>query len=453
MRIHKWLLIVVFGVSSASAATVTVIEDFEYATEEELLLNWIPSGGATPALSTDVAPGATGDSCMKVDFSFPSMAWATETITGPVLDQPVSIAPEQYVTFRLRGDPAFSVSDYRDIFLYIYDAAGDFARWGMQVPVGDDWQIINFEGGAYQFPWDASGTIDMSQISRIAFFQYGSQAELDPYTATIYVDEVQVSDEPLTEFPPPSEPRDLIDDFEDYADDQALRSFYSYENSWHPTVTVASVGTPAPQGNQALRLDIDFAAGQWTWGSVRSPILEPFSLPPDSVVTLRFKGDSTLTGVADAGSNFWLSFYDEGGKRMDYISDAAPVISSDWTTIQITGDDFGDTSTIDTGNLVQWRILVEGWAEDQPALSATFYVDDIRVSTPVIQPVLSAARENGNIRLDMAQLTSGVDYELRSSTNLKDWTVVTVITADSDTASQLVTADQEIACFQLVERL
>lgn len=453
MRIYKWFLIVAFGVSSAVAATVTMIEDFEYATEEELLLDWVPSGGTIPTLSTEVAPSASGDSCLKVDFSFPSAAWATETITGPLLDDWVSITPEQYVTFRLRGDPAFSESDFKNIYLYVYDEWGDFVRWGTQVPLGDDWQVINFEGGTFEFPWNASGSIDMNYISKIAFFQYGSQAAIDPYTAAIYVDDVQIRDEPLIEFSPPSEPRSLFDDFESYADDEALRGTYSYENSWHPSATVASLGTLAPQGNKALRLDIDFAAGQWPWGSVRSPIVEPFSLPSDAVITLQIKGDPTLAAIADAGSNFWLSFYDGAGNRMNYITDAAPVISSDWTTLQITMDDFGSTSTIDTGNLVQWRILVEGWAEDQPALSATFYVDDIRISTPVIQqPVLTATEENGNVRLEMAQLTPGVEYQLLSSANLIDWSLVTVIVADSDTATWPVDADQEIACFQLAEK-
>jgi len=452
MRAYTWFLMAAFGLWSAGAATVTMIEDFEYATEEEFLLDWVPSAGATPALSAEVAPGAAQGSCMKVDFSFPSTAWATETITGPVLDDWVSIGPDQYVTFRLRGDPAFSTSDFKNIYLYVYDEWGDFVRWGTQVLLVDDWQVINFESGTYEVPWNGSGNIDMNYISKIAFFQYGSQAAIDPYSAAIYVDEIQIRDEPLIEFSPPSEPRALIDDFESYADDAALRGTYSYENSWHPSVTVASIETPAPQGNQALRLDIDFAAGQWPWGSVRSPILEPFSLPPEAVISLKLKGDPGLAQIADAGSNFWLSFYDGAGNRMNYITDAAPVISSDWTTLQITMDDFGGTSTIDTGNLVQWRILVEGWAEDKPALSGTFYIDDIRVSMPVVQqPVLTATEENGKVRLDMAQLTPGVEYELLSSANLTDWSLVTVIVADSDTATWPVDANHAIACFQLME--
>ncbi|MBT7874497.1 MAG: hypothetical protein HN758_08740 [Verrucomicrobia bacterium] len=138
---------------------------------------------------------------------------------------------------------------------------------------------------------------------------------------------------------------------------------------------------------------------------------------------------------------------------MNYITDIAPVISDDWTTLTITMDDFGDTSAIDTGNLVQWRILVEGWAEANPALSGSFFVDDIRVSTlEMQQPVLTADIEGKNIRVQMSQLTPGSEYELLMSENLTDWTLVTSIAADTEEASHLVNADQRVACYQLIEK-
>ncbi|MDC0293316.1 hypothetical protein OAL47_03110, partial [Verrucomicrobia bacterium] len=448
-----WILLCVAAACSATAGTVRVIEDFEYADAEELLLDWEPSTGAIPSLSTEVAAGSEGATSMQVDLSFPSAAWVTQSITGPLLNEVFSVEPEQYISLRLKGDPAFAAADFRNIYLYVYDDWGDFARWGTQVPAIDDWQVINFGGGDFQFPWNASGEIDMTYLSKIAIFQYGSQAAIDPYEATIYVDDIEIRDEPLIDFAPPSEPRSVIDDFEGYANSEALRDYYTYENSWHPSVTVASIESPAPQGEQCLRLDIDFPAGQYPWGSVRSPVLEPFSLPDDGVITLKMKGDAGLTEVADSGTNFWLSFYDAAGNRMNYITDIAPVISDDWTTLTITMDDFGDTSTIDTGNLVQWRILVEGWAEANPALSGAFFVDDIQVSTLEIQqPVLTAVMEEQSVRVQMSQLTSGSEYELLMSENLTDWTLVTSIIADADTATHLVNTDQKMACYQLVEK-
>ena len=116
-------------------------------------------------------------------------------------------------------------------------------------------------------------------------------------------------------------------------------------------------------------------------------------------------------------------------------------------------DDFGDTSTIDTGNLVQWRILVEGWAEANPALSGAFFVDDIQFSTLEIQqPVLTAVMEEQSVRVQMSQLTSGSEYELLMSENLADWTLVTSIIADADTATHLVNTDRRMACYQLIEK-
>ena len=168
---------------------------------------------------------------------------------------------------------------------------------------------------------------------------------------------------------------------------------------------------------------------------------------------MKMKGDAGLTEVADSGTNFWLSFYDAAGNRMNYITDIAPVISNDWTTLTINMDDFGDTSTIDTGNLVQWRILVEGWAEANPALSGSFFVDDIRVSTlEMQQPVLTAFMEEQSVRVQMSQLTQGSEYELLMSDNLSEWTVVTSIVADADTATHLANPDQKMAFYQLIEK-
>lgn len=430
-----------------------MIEDFEYPDDAELLLHYEPSAGAIPSLSTEVADGSEGETSMQIDFSFPSSAWATETVTGPLMDEIFSLEPEQFISFRLKGDPAFESADFRNIYLYVYDDWGDFARWGTEIPIVDGWQVVNFGGGDYHFPWNASGEIDMTFLSKIAIFQYGSQAAIDPYEATIYIDDIQIRDEPLIDFAAPSAPRSVIDDFEGYASNEALRDHYSYENSWHPAITVASLESSAPQGEQCLRLDIDFPEGQYPWGSVRSPVLEPFSLPDDAVITLKMKGDSGLSEVADAGTNFWLSFYDTGGNRLNYITDIAPVISSDWTTLTITMEDFGDTSTIDTGNLVQWRILVEGWAEPNPALSGSFFVDDIRVSTQTAQgPELAAVHEGLQVRIQMSQLTPGNQYDLVSSENLTDWTTVSTITADADTADHLVEADQSMACYQLIAK-
>ena len=96
---------------------------------------------------------------------------------------------------------------------------------------------------------------------------------------------------------------------------------------------------------------------------------------------------------------------------------------------------------------------MEGWAEANPALSGSFFVDDIQVSTLEIQqPVLTAVIEEQSVRVQMSQLTSGSEYELLMSKNLADWTLVTSIIADADTATHLVNTDQKMACYQLVEK-
>jgi hypothetical protein len=127
-----------------------------------------------------------------------------------------------------------------------------------------------------------------------------------------------------------------------------------------PTVTTASLETPAPQGTNALKLAIDFGAGQWPWGAVYSGFVAPFSLPTNAVVSLWFKGDPTLAPVADGGTVFYISFYDQGGNPIHFTT-SAPVTSSQWTKLEARFGQFWSSAVVDTGNLVQWRILVEGW--------------------------------------------------------------------------------------------
>jgi len=440
---------------AVTAGAQTMVESFEYANNDELLAAWIPSGNTTLSLTNLVAPRASGTNSLQADFNFVSSAWATETIRGPIYTTPLAIASTQYLSLRIRGDAAFAKSDFRNLYLYAYDVNGNFGRWGTATPTTNDWQILNFPASGIEQPWDSPGLPDLSQIVQFAFFQYGSQAAIDTYTATIYIDEMMVRNSPLTEFPLPSAPRVLLDDFEGYADTAALTNFYSYQDSPAATVATASLETPAPEGNKALKLAIDFAPGQWPWGSVRSGMVAPFSLPTNAVVSFRIKGDPALAAIADSGTVFWLSFYDQAGRGINYITPTAPVISADWTTIEARLPDFGDTSTVDIGNLVQWRILVEGWmgTADNVALSGTFYVDDIRITIPPTeQPTLSLSPDAAGFQLTMDHLIVGANYELRTSSDCATWTVVGATNATSTTATWPVANNQPQAFFHLVQK-
>jgi hypothetical protein len=389
---------------------------------------------------------------MEVQVSMPANNWQTEVLTGPMLPAPIAIAPDQYITLRVAGDPAFTNASYQQLFVYAFDGAGNFGRWGSPVPTSTtNWQVFNFLASTIAQPWNSPALPNMTNIVQFDFYIYGQG---DPpgvaYNATIYLSDLQIRDTPLIEFPPPAPLRQLIDDFEEYADDAALLSFYTYVDSPAATVTTASLATPAPQGPQGtncLQLDIDFAPGQYPWGSVLSAVVPAFSLPTNAVVSLWFKGDPTLAPVADDGTTFWLSFYDEAGGAINFSTPAAPVISSEWTNLTAPYDQFWSTSTVDTGNLVQWRILVEGWmgTTNSPALSGTFYVDDIWITIP---PVLAVVVEQGALSLQMDSLIPGTTYTLRISPDLSQWTTTT-IQASSTSATWPIPAGQQKSFFQL----
>ncbi len=431
-----------------------VIDDFEYETEEDLLAAWTGSANTVLATSDTVSTESPGQKSMSATFNFPSGAWATENIRGALFAEPIVIGPKQYVTLRIKGDPAFATTDFQSFFVYAFDASGNFGRWGAPAPTTDDWQIVNFLAGSIAQPWDSPGLPDLGRIVRMSLFQYGSQAAIDPYTATILVDDLMVRDTPL--FPAPAPFRPLLDDFEGYADTAALEAFYSYVNSpAELTATAASILTPAPQGNKGLELGIYFAAGQYPWGSVLSAIVEPFSFPADGVVSLRFKGDPALAAVADGATGFWLTFYDQAGQAMSFVTDSAPVISGEWTTLEARLADFWDTSAVDVGNLVQWRLLVQarlGMPESEP-IYGVFSLDDLRISIqPSEPPVLSVGRDGNTIAITAAGLAAGKVYQLWTSTNLTQWTAGAEATATGSTATWTVQPTQNVEFFRVAEK-
>src|SRR5437016_12116884 len=60
MNKHQWLGIICGTVCAASTTAQTLIESFEYATDDELLAAWVPSANAVVTLSDSVAARATG---------------------------------------------------------------------------------------------------------------------------------------------------------------------------------------------------------------------------------------------------------------------------------------------------------------------------------------------------------------------------------------------------------
>jgi hypothetical protein len=436
-----------------TANAQTMIEDFnEYTNTAALQAAWFPSDSyATLSLSSNVASGSTGTNSMRVDVCFPPNAWQTEVITGPVLPAPIALGTTQYITLRVAGDPEFTNATYQQLFVYAFDETGtNFGRWGAPVPTSTtNWEVFNFPVSSITVPWNSSGLPNLSNIVQFEFYLYGQG---DPpgsneYCATIYVDDLQVRNTPLIQFPPPSPMRGLIDNFEEYTNDAALLSFYTYVDSPATTVTTASIQTPAPQGTNFLQLAIDFASGQYPWGSVLSGVVAPFSLPTNAVVSLWFKGDPTLAPVADDGTSFWLSFYDAAGNGINFSTVAAPVISSEWTNLQASFNELWSSAIVDTGNLVQWRILVEGWTgtADSASLSATFGVDDIVITVP---PVLAVVLEAGAPKLRLDSLIPGTTYTLRMSPDLSQWTTTT-IQATSTSATWPIPTGQQKGFFQL----
>lgn len=435
MKINtKTLLALSSALLVLTASGQTVIEDFEYASDDDLYANWFAESGYV-LLSDNVATGSTGTKSLEIYRYFGESEWDTQIINGPMLETPLAINTNQYISLRIAGDPAFANGTFTQFYLYAYDSQGNFGRWGMPIPTSTSWQVVNQLANNIEKPWDSTGLPDLNDIVKFRLFIYGQGSPFGaPYEATLRVDDITVRNDELIDFPPPAPMRGLIDDFESYVNDDDLNAFYSIVNSPVATATSASLASPAPQGNQALKLAIDFASGRYPWGAVMSPEVAPFSLPENAVVQFWVKGDPTMEPVLDGGTVFYISFYDSVGAAIHYT--ATPlVVAPDWQLVRVPAAAFWKLSTVDKGNLMRWRILVEGWdgTDESPGRSGTFYVDDLRITLP---PKLAITATAENLSLEMSNLLPGTTYTLRQTSDFSMWTTSTfTATGETETHS------------------
>ncbi|MCC6234358.1 MAG: hypothetical protein IT580_17080, partial [Verrucomicrobiales bacterium] len=306
-----------------------ILADFEYATVDLLTAAWTPSANAVVSLSEDVAPKASGRTSMRIDFQFPSSAWATETVSGPALPVPSAMSPTQYLTFRVKGDPAFTGSDFRQLFLYVYDDSGNFGRWGEPIPLTSAWQIRNHAAGTIEKPWDSPALPNLARIAKIAFFQYGSETAIPAYAASVLVDEVVIRDEPLVEGELP--PDTVINAFE-YASAEALTADW-VGGSGNVVVSTSDTVAATSAGRTAMSIQFNFVSSAWTTEFVKGPVLtNPVAVARNQYLSFRLKGDPAFA-VADF-RNLYLYAYDNEGNFGRWGS-AVPD-TEDWQIVNYT---------------------------------------------------------------------------------------------------------------------
>ena len=426
----------------AAPGGVAMMQTWEYASDFDLAMEWHP-GSSLISLSPYVATGSTGTNSLKMERYF-STAWDTEVLVGPQLPAALVLKPEQYITIRVAGDPEYAKATFNTLFVYAFDGNGNFGRWGSPVPASTNWQIFNFRADTIAKPWNSLALPELNNIIQFQIYVYGQgDPPGEAFASVTYIDDLQVRDAALVEFPPPSPMRTLIDNFESYADDTALLGFYSVVNSGG--IITPSLETPAPQGNKALKMSIDFSSMQYPWAAVRSATVPAFSFPANATVQCKFKGDPGLAPpIADGGTSFWLTFYDEGGRSINFNGTFNEVFTGEWTTIKASYNQFWSGSPTDTGNLVQWRLLVQGWtgtAEGSPGpLTGVFYVDDVQITIP---PTAAVVKEGTSLTLQLSDLISGTTYTIRQTEDFAQWTTAGTIQATGTTATWPIPAGQK----------
>jgi len=433
-----------------------VLADFEYASAELLAAAWTPSANAVLALSDDVAPRANGRTSLRISFQFPSTAWATETASGPTQPVPSVLGPSQYLTFRVKGDPAFAAADFRDLFLYVYDDSGNFGRWGAPVPTTAEWQIRNHTPATLEKPWDSPGLPNLARIAKIAFFQYGSQAAIPPYSASILVDDVVIRDTPLED--PVLPPDTVIDDFE-YATPEDIAAAW-VGGSPNTVVTSSEAVAPASAGRKCMSLEFNFGSSAWATEFVRGPVrTTPVAVARTQYLSFRVKGDPAFA-TADF-RNLYLYAYDTDGNFGRW---GGPVPdTAEWTIINYTAGTIEkpwDSSALpNLDRLVRFAFYQYGSQAAIEPYQATVLIDDLSIrSTPLSDqpsepPRLAIQRAGGNsLTLGLTGLTPGRTYLLRTSPNLATWTTATEIKATATTASWTVNTTSSAAYYLLREQ-
>lgn len=433
-----------------------VLADFEFASPELLAAAWTPTANAVVALSEDVAPQASGRTAMKIDFSFPSTAWATESVGGPVLAVPSSLGATQYMTFRVKGDSAFSGADFRQLYLYVYDDAGNFGRWGEPVPLTSAWQIRNHTAATLEKPWDSPGLPNLGRIAKIAFFQYGSETALPAYTASVLVDDVVIRDGPLVDGELP--PDRVIADFE-YATEEALAADW-VAGSGNVVAGTSGAVSPGSAGAKALSLQFNFVSSAWTTEFVKGPtITNPVAVARTQYLSFRVKGDPAFA-AADF-RNLYLYAYDQEGNFGRW---GGPVPETeDWQVANYVAGTiekpWDSPALPNLDRLVRFAFFQYGSEAALDPYAATVLLDDLAVRTTpltlgaVEAPTLAVQRAAGaTLQVQLGRLVTGRTYLLRRSADLATWTTAAELTATGATSTWTVENPQGTAFFVLREK-
>ncbi len=408
-----------------------ILADFEYANAEALAAAWSTSPNAVLSLSTDVAPLASGPTSLRVEFQFPSAPWATETATGPLQTVPSSLAATQYLSFRVKGDPAFAGSDFRQLYLYVYDDTGNFGRWGEPIPITATWQIRNHTAATLEKPWDSPALPNLARISRIAFFQYGSETARPAFTAAIQIDDVVIRDTPLVDAAIPTDT--LIDDFE-YESDEALAAAW-IGGSPNAVVTTSNQVAPGSAGRNAMKVEFNFASTPWVTEFVRgSARATPIAVARTQYLGFRVRGDPAF--AASDFHQLFLYAYDNEGNFGRW---GGPVPDTDaWQIVNYLAGDIAkpwDSPALpNLERLVRFAFFQYGSEAAIEPYSAAILVDDLGVRSsplsdgPADPPAMAIRRGTAReLAIDLSRLVPGRTYLLRTSSDLRNWTTAAQI--------------------------
>lgn len=373
------------GMVAFPKAADLVLDDFnKYVDDTDIAMVYTNSGWlgtGTPYISPG---GKDGSQCMKLDLTYDGTAWGGgAVVTAP--QEPFEFKEGQMVTLDIKGDATKLVGDQALLVFQFRDASGEVLRFLDYVgPKSSDWITVKMPYKAFEEgPYDANPATpaDRSALISWEFYIQGVGAtDVDPFEATVYVDNLKITDAATA-----STGDRVLDAFEYDSDATVQKNYVSA--GWLGSGK-ALFSTDKAEGAHSMKLSLSFDGGAWGSAGVNGIARDPFSLKAGQKVSYSVKGDPANLASPDALIVF--QFHDVNGEIIRYLDAVGPK-AADWTTIEIPFENFQESpwdakpdTPADRNNLVSWDFSIQGVGADAvKPFSATVLIDNLVITSSV----------------------------------------------------------------------
>ncbi len=365
-------------------AQEVILDDFEYEDPGMIFdnYNWLGAGEAYLAdLDAD-------SHAMELYLFYDGAIWGSCGVQA-FETEPFSFQDGQVLTYDIKGDPENFTNDGVVLVFQFRDSAGEISRFlDYTGPKSSAWTTIRVPFRAFaDSPWDANPDVsaNLEDIVNWEILVQGVGGEvIDPYEATIYLDNIKINDEA-----PAASGDQVLDDYE-YENQTALTN--AYAGTGTSGLGSAQLSTDSVEGANSMKLAMSFDGGIWGYAGVRSMNQAPFAFNADQAIRYQVKGDPD--NLVDDAVLIVFQLRDDTGEVIRYLDAVGPK-SAEWTTITASFSAFEENPwdahpdiEANRGSLIGWEISIQGvGGEPVDAFEAAIYIDQLEIITIPSEPV------------------------------------------------------------------